>query len=306
MTVSLEALVRRWQNDVARDPGSASFIPLADHYRGRGRFDVARRVCTRGLARQPENVEGHYVLGRIYRDLGELQMAGDEWDIALRLDPSHVAARRAIGLLRLEQGDRVGAESHLRLALTNDPDDPRIRRALEYLAGSGRRRAPSGRYWEALSARLHGPIEWFRREAKANTAIFLDGSGRVLARSGGPVAFDLAAFATLAAGTHAASREIARIMGQPGFSQLYQGRGKHQIFMGAVDAPHGEILLLATFDDDTTIGLVRAIFREMSRDLANSSWPDPEWEHANETLEASLAASLRRAAARSGSGMAGS
>lgn len=294
MTVSLETLVRRWQDEVARDPGSPSFIPLADHYRGRGRFDVARRVCTRGLGRQPENVEGHYVLGRIYRDLGDLQKAGDEWDIALRLDPEHVAARRAIGLLRLEEGDRAGAESHLRLALANDPDDPRIRRALSYLVAGGRRSSPSGRYWEALSARLQGPIDWLRRESRVTTAIFLDGSGRILARTGAATNIDLAAFATLAAGTHAASREMARLMDQPGFSQLYQGRGQHQIFMGAIDAPHGELLVLAIFDDDTTIGLVRALFREMSRDLAGGNWPDPEWHHGGDTLETSLAANLKR------------
>lgn len=295
MIVSSEMLARRWQDEVARDPGSPSFIPLADHYRGRGRFDAARRVCIRGLARHPENVEGHYVLGRIYRDLGDLQRAGDEWDIALRLDDSHVAARRAIGLLRLEQGDRGSARAHLLRAQRNDPDDPRIHRALSYLENSGRRSAPSGRYWESLAACLHRPMEAFRREARVKTALFIDGSGRVLTRTGQPFGADLASFASLAAGIHAASREMTRWMDQPGFSQLYQGRGDHQIFMASFPAPHGEILGIAIFDDETNVGLVRSLFGDLKKELQRVSWPDPEWDQRGDTLESSLAANLARA-----------
>ena len=298
MTVSSEMLVRRWQNEVARDPGSPSFIQLADHYRGRGRFDVARRVCTRGLERRPEDVEGHYVLGRIYRDLGDLQRAGDEWDIALRLDETHVAARRALGLLRLEQGDRRSAQIHLRRALRNDPDDPRIQRAISYLEVGGRRTSPSGRYWEAVAALLRGPMDSFRRETRVRTALFIDGSGRVLTHAGQPLGADLAGFATLTAGINAASREMTRLMGQPPFSQLYQGRGDHQIFVGSLAAPHGEILGVATFDDETNIGLVRTLFSELREKLSAAKWPDPEWDRAAETLESSLAASLNRADGR--------
>lgn len=292
-------LVRRWQNEVARDPGSPSFIPLADHYRGRGRFDVARRVCTRGLQRNPEDVEGHYVLGRIYRDLGDLERAGDEWDIALRLDETHVAARRALGLLRLEQGDRRSAQLHLRRALRNDPDDPRIQRAISYLEGAGRRSSPSGRYWETLTQLLQAPLDAFRRETRVRTALFVDASGRVLTHAGQPLGADLAGFATLTAGINAAAREMTRLMGQPPFSQLYQGRGDHQIFAGTVGAPHGEVLGIAIFDDESNIGLVRTEFTGLRKMLSEAAWPDPEWDRAAETLESSLAASLDRAAGSS-------
>src|SRR5690606_14449819 len=112
-------------------------------------------------------------------------------------------------------------------------------------------------YWDALAALLHGPLETFRRETRVRSVLFVDGSGRVLARSGLPLGADLAGFATLAAGIHAAAREMTRLMNQPDFSQLYQGRGENQIFMGVVPAPHGELLGIAIFDDETNVGLVR-------------------------------------------------
>ena len=45
MTSQIEAQrVRRWQDEVARDPGSLSFLPLADVYRKEGRLAVALRL----------------------------------------------------------------------------------------------------------------------------------------------------------------------------------------------------------------------------------------------------------------------
>lgn len=302
MSPSRDAEVRRWQDEVARDPGSPAFVPLADHYRSRGHLQVARRVCTRGLERQPDHVEAHYLLGRIHRDAGELELAGDEWDITLRLDNGHVAARRSIAFLSMEQGDRVAAERHLRRALENDPDDPRIRRALQYLTGAARRESLPAGYWNAVGAHLSGPAEHLLRESRARLGLFIDTSGRILTRHGSLADLDLAGFATLAAGIHAAAREIARMLGQPGFSQLYQGHGEHQIFLGAVPAPAGEILLLITFGDETNIGLVRALFGEMKESLVGSDWPDLGQSGNADSLESSLAAGLDRALQLSGSG----
>ena len=63
--------VRRWQEEVAGDPGSPSFLPLAEVYRREGRADVARRLCLRGLRHHPENVEAHFLLGRLHREAGD-------------------------------------------------------------------------------------------------------------------------------------------------------------------------------------------------------------------------------------------
>ncbi len=297
--------VRRLQEEVARDPGSLAFVPLADLYRAQGRLDVARRVCVRGLQRNPTHVEAHYILGRIYRDDEEPEKAYDEWDIALRLDPLDIASRRAIAFLCLEQGDFTEAEKHLRRALSIDPDDPRLRRAMRFIERGGRRVDPDASYWEGVSALVGSRLGGFVRESRVRLILVLDGSGRLLAQQGLTDDLDVAGFASLAAGVHAAAREIARLSGQPGFSQLYQGRGEHQIFVGTVRAPAGELLLLSVFGEDTTIGLVRALHRELAEALARERWPAISTSNHSENLEAELAEGLARLGTRARNGHGG-
>jgi predicted regulator of Ras-like GTPase activity (Roadblock/LC7/MglB family) len=123
--------VRLWSDEVAADPGSRAFLPLAEHYRAAGRRDVALRLVVRGLERHPNDVEAHYLLGVLYRDGGELVKAFDEWDIALALASEHQGARREIGLLSWRRGDWATAVRHLERARENDIEDEEVRVALE-------------------------------------------------------------------------------------------------------------------------------------------------------------------------------
>lgn len=125
------AQVRLWSEEVARDPNTLSFLPLAQAYRLQGRRDAALRLCLRGLERHPTFVEAHYLLGLLYRDGGEEVKAFDEWDIALRLDPEHPGARREIGLLCAARGEWQTAARHLERAAAALPDDAELRAALE-------------------------------------------------------------------------------------------------------------------------------------------------------------------------------
>jgi predicted regulator of Ras-like GTPase activity (Roadblock/LC7/MglB family) len=123
--------VRLWSDEVAADPGSRAFLPLAEHYRAAGRRDVAVRLVVRGLERHPHDVEAHYLLGVLYRDGGDLVKAFDEWDIALALAPEHQGARREIGLLSWRREDWATAVRHLERARENDIEDEEVRVALE-------------------------------------------------------------------------------------------------------------------------------------------------------------------------------
>jgi tetratricopeptide (TPR) repeat protein len=290
--------VRRLQAEVARDPGSLAFVPLADLYRVQGRLDIARRVCVRGLHRHPTHVEAHYVLGRIYRDAADVEKAYDEWDIALRLDPLDLASRRAIAFLCIERGNLEEAERHVRQALALDPDDPRLRRALRIVEGGGRKNGADASYWENVHTLLEPRLEGFLRESRVRFVLILDGNGRVVSRSGNTGITDIAALASLAAGANATSAEIARVTGQPGFTQLYQGRGEYQLFMGKVPAPAGELLLLCVFGIESTIGLVRMLFRDFVKALPDAAWPPVARASQIENLEAELAAGLARLESR--------
>lgn len=50
--------LQRLSEEVARDPGSSSFLPLAEAYRRMGKTQAALRVCLRGLERSPGHVGG--------------------------------------------------------------------------------------------------------------------------------------------------------------------------------------------------------------------------------------------------------
>lgn len=287
--------VRQWQEAVARDPASPAFVPLADVYRREGRAAVARRLCIRGLERNPENVEAHFLLGRLFREAGELEEAFDEWDIALRLDPGHRAARRAIGYLCLERRDWTAAVRHLEEAAAADPTDQRLASALSL----ARRRAGSGSAAEIDAATgLAGPLERFVRESRVRLAVVTDHTGRVLARQGFATGMDLAAVATLAAGIHSASGELAGMLGQRGFEQLYQGAGDNQIFLAPVETTAGELLLAAVFGAEATIGMVRVLFARLAKEAADlplspgQAAPRPDAASFEAALQAGLGSSV--------------
>jgi hypothetical protein len=137
--------VRQWSDEVAADPASLSFLPLAAAYREQGRHDAALKLVVRGLEKHPGHVEAHYLLGLLYREGGEALKAFDEWDIALALDPEHHGSRREIGLISHARGDHAIAVRHLERALENDAFDQEVRDALEeaWSKSKGGRGAPS-------------------------------------------------------------------------------------------------------------------------------------------------------------------
>lgn len=125
--------LHRWSEEVARDPASPAFLPLARAYRRQGRRDAAVRLCLRALERQPEHVEGHALLALLYLEAGDRQRACDEWAVVLTLDPDHFEAHRGMGYAALERGDLTAASRHLEKAAASRPDDPAVQGALRLL-----------------------------------------------------------------------------------------------------------------------------------------------------------------------------
>ena len=105
--------IRRLSDDLARDPSSLVFMPLADALRRAGQLDVALRVALRGLDRHPYLPDAHDVLARIHADRGDLERASDEWEMTLRLDPAHAHANLGLGFVEFRRGDLESAERRL-------------------------------------------------------------------------------------------------------------------------------------------------------------------------------------------------
>ena len=75
---------------------------------------------------------------------------------------------------------------------------------------------------------------------------------------------DTVSLGALAAGSFASAKEIARLVGEPEFTVLFHQGERQHILVNLVGV-HG--LLMALFDDRTTIGLVRLCAREAAAQL---------------------------------------
>jgi predicted regulator of Ras-like GTPase activity (Roadblock/LC7/MglB family) len=133
MKTPAAADLQRWSEDVARDPRSLAFLPLARAYRRQGRHDTALRLCLKGLEAHPNHVEAHALLALLYAEQGERARAADEWAFVLRLDTSNFEALRGLGFCYLENGELSQARHHLERAALVRPGDPAVRDALRLI-----------------------------------------------------------------------------------------------------------------------------------------------------------------------------
>jgi len=94
----------------------------------------------------------------------------------------------------------------------------------------------------------------FLTKSEAQWSALVDKGGNLFAQSGNTGTLDLSILSALAAGSFAATHELAKRLGESEFSALYhEGHGQH-ILMSAL--AH-ECLLVTIFGERTNIGLVR-------------------------------------------------
>lgn len=103
-------------------------------------------------------------------------------------------------------------------------------------------------------ATLDGVLGDFLKKTEAGLTIVIDRGGNVISQCGDINVMDITVIAALAAGSFAATRELARRIGEVEFNALYhQGNGNH-MFMNSVD---DETIMITVFNTRTTVGLVR-------------------------------------------------
>ena len=103
-------------------------------------------------------------------------------------------------------------------------------------------------------ANLDGVLGDFLSKAEADLTVVIDRGGNVISQFGDRDVMDVTVIAALAAGSFAATRELARRIGEVEFNALYhQGNGSH-MFMNSVDE---DTIMITVFGTRTTVGLVR-------------------------------------------------
>jgi predicted regulator of Ras-like GTPase activity (Roadblock/LC7/MglB family) len=103
-------------------------------------------------------------------------------------------------------------------------------------------------------ATLDGVLGDFLKKAEAELTVVIDRGGNVISQFGDRNVTDVTIIAALAAGSFAATRELARRIGEIEFNALFhQGNGSH-MFMNSVD---DDTIMITVFGPRTTVGLVR-------------------------------------------------
>lgn len=102
--------------------------------------------------------------------------------------------------------------------------------------------------------RLNKVLGHLLSSASATFVLLVHKDGNLLAHQGYTKAFDTTALAALAAGSYAATRAIAQMIGENEFTVLFHKGRTDNIHISLVDE---DCILVLVFDDRTNPGLVR-------------------------------------------------
>ncbi len=115
-------------------------------------------------------------------------------------------------------------------------------------------------------ANIDNVLQDYLQRAEADLIVVIDKGGNLIAQVGDLEVMDVTVIAALAAGSFAATKELARRIGEVEFNALYhQGNGSH-IFMNSVDE---DTIMITVFGSQTTVGLVRFYSASTASNLAS-------------------------------------
>lgn len=110
-------------------------------------------------------------------------------------------------------------------------------------------------------------IRSFLKNANAQCALLVDKDGHLVTREGESTTYDLDTISALVAGSFAATKQMALLMGEQEFSLMFHQGKKDNIQLSLV----GDRTILAViFDDRTTLGMVRLYSSQVSAKLAQT------------------------------------
>ena len=105
----------------------------------------------------------------------------------------------------------------------------------------------------------------FLKSANAKCALLVDKDGHLVTKQGDSGTYDMDTISALVAGSFAATKQMAKLLGEEEFSIMFHQGKKDNIQLSLV----GERTILAViFDDKTTLGMVRLYASQVSSKLA--------------------------------------
>ncbi len=99
----------------------------------------------------------------------------------------------------------------------------------------------------------------------AKCAMLIDKEGHMVVREGATRSFDVDSLSALVAGSFAATREMARMVGEDEFSVMFHQGQRDNLQLTLIDE---QTILTVIFDDQTQLGMIRLYTQEAARELA--------------------------------------
>ena len=112
---------------------------------------------------------------------------------------------------------------------------------------------------ESEAARIDAVLRRFLSDSSCSAALLIDRSGQPLAEAGTARTLDVGSIGALAAAAFSSTAALAQLLGESEFSVLFHEGVKESMHVSTVDE---QTILLAIFDEHTTIGMVRLFARE--------------------------------------------
>jgi predicted regulator of Ras-like GTPase activity (Roadblock/LC7/MglB family) len=114
---------------------------------------------------------------------------------------------------------------------------------------------------EADATRIDAVLGRFLSDSGCSAVLLIERGGQPLAERGTSRTLDVGSIGALAAAAFGATAALAHLLGEAEFSVLFHEGVKESLHVSTVDAG---TILLALFDERTTIGMVRLFAREAS------------------------------------------
>ncbi len=108
-------------------------------------------------------------------------------------------------------------------------------------------------------AKIDKIMEEFLKLSQAKCAFLVDKDGHMITSVGGDISFNQDTISALVAGSFAATKEMAKLLGQSEFSALFHQGKSDNIQLSLVGS---RTIFTVIFDDSTTLGMVRLYVSE--------------------------------------------
>ena len=104
-----------------------------------------------------------------------------------------------------------------------------------------------------------------KRGTQANALLLIDRAGQLITSLGDISQLDITSFATLSAADFAATKQLASLIGEEEFSDLFHEGVRENIYVSMVDS---KVILVVLFDKKSTLGLVRVRTAQIAREIS--------------------------------------